>query len=128
MKINAEDRWVRLYGSRSVWGVKVVRGMKTKDIPADIRCAMVRGDQLLDPLRFHDGSFYAVKWVQSNPLYWPDAFETEIRPGDYIIETESFGVDFIRGQERCEIPMDELEASRPDMYLSDVGGCVNAYL
>lgn len=93
----APAEWVRLYGhSRCRWGVRIEKGMRMKDLPPDLAMTAEPHEGALEPIRFRGGTFYFVTWKQTNPLYWPEPTETEVRPGDYLAEAPDGGVCLIR--------------------------------
>lgn len=95
MRIDLESRWVRLYGARKLWGVKIVSGMRLRDMPQDIRTAATPHEGALEPLRFRADVFYYVEWLPADG--WPVAKETALNVGDYIVELPDYGLSYIRG-------------------------------
>ena len=84
--------------------IVVVRsGMKSKDLPPDLRVALAPHEGSFEPLRFRGGRFYSVQWRQPDPLSWPEAVETEVRPGDALCLGDDGGVLHLR---RGRVPVE----------------------
>lgn len=95
---NPEDRWVRVYGRRNCWGVKIRPGMRKRDLPSELQVAATPQAGALHPIEFRGGSFFFLNWKQHHPLHWPEPDYVELFPGDYIVELDTGELTFIRGQ------------------------------
>lgn len=76
--------------------MRIEKGMRLKDLPRDLRIAAEINEGALEPIRFRGGTFFFVKWKQNHPLWWPEAEEIEVFPGDYFIEMPDGGVVLVR--------------------------------
>lgn len=83
-----ETRWVRVYGREARWGVRIELGMKMKDLPSDLAMTAVPHEGALHPLDYRSGSFVHLGY------HPPKA--TVLSVGDYLVETPSGGVGFLR--------------------------------
>ena len=96
-KAKKNTDFVRVYDAECsrYTGFKIEAGMKIKDLPRFFHSMFEHVEGWLQPIRFRDGQFYAINWVQENPSYWPDAIESWISPGDYIIALDDGGMRHI---------------------------------
>lgn len=85
MCMKPEERWEYL-PKQKVWGVKILPGMRMRDLPQDLRLAGVPKEGVLHPFIFEGKKFFSIDWVQKHPLDWPEARRTEVLPGDYLVE------------------------------------------
>lgn len=73
---------------RALWRVG-----RFRDLPQEMRCAFERIEGALPSVRYANGKFFKVVWVQTHPVSWQEKVEIQMDSNDALALTADWGVE-----------------------------------